>query len=152
MKCSYALPFGWEGGPPCPRRQVATDGVHDDHNGLCTTVSWVLTLPDLTPSLVAVAYLVVGYTRSRLSQIQELQVWNPALDVGTSCVSTWFWGPIALKGAELKATCSWYGSYKPTLEFNLKVGQWWVLICSPLQVYAANTKAMVTRFALVVPI
>ena len=99
----YALPFGWEESPPCPRRQVATAGVHDDHHGLCTTVSWVLALLDLATSLVAVASLVVGCTGWRLSQSQELQVWNPALDVGTSCVSTWFWEQIALKGVELTA-------------------------------------------------
>ena len=89
---------------------MAAAGVHDDYNELCTTVSWVLALPDLTTYLVVVASLVVGCTGWRWSQSKELQVWNPALDVGTSCVSTWFWGPIALEGAELKATCSWYGA------------------------------------------
>ena len=111
MKCClYALPFGWEEGPPQPCRQVATAGVHDDQKGLCTTVSWALAIPDLTTFLVVVASLVVGRPGWRLFQSKELQVWNPELDVGTSCVSTWFWELIALKGDELKATCSWYGS------------------------------------------
>ena len=111
MKCClYALPFVWEEGPPRPRQQVATAGVHDDHKGLCKTMSWALALPDLTTFLVVVATLVVGCPGWRLSQSKGLQVWNPALDVGTSCVSTLFWEQIALKGGDLKATCSWYGS------------------------------------------
>ena len=69
---------------------VVTAGVHEDHNGLCTTISEASTLPDLTTVLVAVASLAIDWPGWWLSQSKNLQVWNPALDFGTSCVSTWF--------------------------------------------------------------
>ena len=55
-----------------------------------------------------------------------------------------------MKRAELKITCMLCGSDEFVLVFDLNVGQCWVLICFPLQMYAVTAKAMVTMFALVV--
>ena len=53
---------------------VAIAGVREDHNGLRTTISEVLLLPDLIIFLVAVTSLVVGRLGWWLVQNESLQV------------------------------------------------------------------------------